>query len=173
MKKFKPNILSRIILQAIEVFIPFSIGGPIMIVLMEKEDITVFFDIFLSVLPVFIILLVILNTINLITHIYNKHYVFLYDDHFVHNDTPVSYCDVTKIEIDSGKCNRTFKDYPCQLHFWNETSRLTSIERPPFILIILLLLRCKNATKRYTNYKRFIFVSAFILAFCVVFALGI
>ena len=93
MKKFKPNMMSRIILQFLEVCLPHSIFAPIMLVLMEKEDITVFWNIFLSILPVFIILIFVLNFINLIIQLSKNDYVFLYNEHFVHNGTTVNYCN--------------------------------------------------------------------------------
>ena len=173
MKKFKPNKITTFMFAMIEMLFPFSVGIPLMILLIGKENYTTS-DI-LSFFPAFLLMLVLIVVfcclLNLVTLPFTKYTVFLFDDHFSRGDTKVKYDDITKIEIDSGLISRIGGNEPCCLDCYSGNELLISIEHPSLLMIFFLIRRCRNVKLRYKRVKKLILLWSFCLIISVVLGL--
>ena len=102
MKKFKPNKITTFMFAMIEILSPFSVGIPLMMLLLEKDtytpnDILIFFPKFLLILVLFLVFCCLLN---LVTFPFTKYTVFLFEDHFSCRDTKVKYDDIKEIFVE-------------------------------------------------------------------------
>ncbi len=157
----------------IEILAPFSVGIPIMILLMGDDKYSA--NEILGIFPLFLIMLGLIIafccTLNLITLPFTKHTVFLFDDHFSRGNTEVRYDEVSRIEIDSGMVSRSGASEACCLDCYSENKLLISIEHPSLWMSFLLIRRCKNAKLRYKRIKKLLLLWGFCLFLSI--ALGL
>ena len=173
MKKFKPNKITTFMFALIEILSPFSVGTPLMIILIGNDKYTT--NDILIIFPAFLLVLLLIGVfcclLNLITLPFTQYTVFLFDDHFLRGNTKVKYDDVTKIEIDSGFISRFGENEPCCLDCYWGNELLISIEHPSLLMIFWVTRRCKNAKLRYKRVKKLILFWGFCLFVSVVLGL--
>lgn len=173
MKKFKPNTFTTALFAMIEVLIPFSVGAPVMMFLMNKEAYSMK-EIFLT-FPLFLLMIALLpffsGVLNLVTLPFTEYTVFLYEDSFSRGETKVRYDSVTRIEIDSGVMRRFGTSEHCCLDCYGGDMLLISIEHPSLWMCFLVMRRCKNAKIRYKRIKKVLALWAFCLFLCVILGL--
>ena len=172
MKKFKTNKITTFMFAMLEVLSPFSIGIPLMMLLLGKDNYTS--NDILMCFPLFILTLVLIVAfcclLNLVTLPFNSYTVFLFDDHFSWGNINVRYDEVDKIVIDSGFVRRS--DYiPCCLDFYSENNLLISIKHPSLLMTFFVTQRCRNAKLRYKRVKKLIFLWLFCLLVFLFFGL--
>ena len=173
MKKFKPNKITTFMFAMIEILSPFSVGIPLMMLLLEKDtytpnDILIFFPKFLLILVLFLVFCCLLN---LVTFPFTKYTVFLFDDHFSCGDTKVKYDDITKIEIDGGLIRRVGGNEPCCLDCYAGNELLISVEHPSLLMTFFVTRRCRYAKLRYKRVKKLLLLWSFCLIVNVVLGL--
>ncbi len=157
----------------IEILFPFSVGIPLMILLIGKDNYTI--NDILSIFPTLLLMLVLIVVfcclLNILTLPFTKYTVFLFDDHFSRGDTKVKYDDVTKIEIDSGSISRTGGNEPCCLDCYSKNELLISIDHPSLLMTFFVIRRCRYAKLRYKRVKKLLLLWGFCLIISIVLGL--
>jgi len=164
-------MLTTFMFMLLQILAPFSIGVPIMLLLMGKDTASEI----LSLIPIWlaglVFVVVFCCILNLVTLPFTKHTVFLYDHHFSRGNTEVKYRDVTRIELDTGLIGRGGGNEPCCLDCYAGKDLLISIEHPSLLMTFLVIKRCKTAKLRYKRVKMLVFLWVLDLLMSIVFGI--
>lgn len=153
--KFKRNVVATLIVNFTFSFLFLSPSIWMLFIYSKEENI---FLIIISTLLCILIMDLIYYLFNLIAMIFTKIQVYVYDTYFQHLHYKVNYLDVKKIIFDLGIIGKTGST-PCSITFFDEEYRmLSSIDNPSFIMMFIVLSRCKNAKVSITGYKIFMWL---------------
>ena len=151
-------------------------GTIVMLLILKPNYISEFFT---KGIPTLIFMIfafiILLNIINLITMIFTKYQVKLYDTYFKVYDNEIEYSEVSEVNYFLGELSKYSKGKPCSITLFNEDHEyLCCIERPSFIMTLRLLHRCKNYKFKIKGLGTllFIMITMIVLAIIIPFING-
>lgn len=168
--KFKPNMLTTFMFTMLEIIGPFSVGMPIMVLLMDDGDRYTpveMLSMFPACLLILVLTVVFCCALNLVTYPFTKRAVYLDDDSVMLDKKRVMYTDVTEIVLDSGMIQRVGPSEPCCLDLYQCGNLILSIDHPSLLMMLLVLRRCKHARFQYQRTKKVFLIWGITLLICI------
>ena len=145
-------------------------GTIVMLLILKPNYISEFFT---KGIPTLIFMIfafiILLNIINLITMIFTKYQVKLYDTYFKVYDNEIEYSEVSEVNYFLGALSKYSNGKPCSITLFNEDHEyLCCIERPSFIMTLRLLHRCKNYKFKIKGLGTLLFIMITMIVLAII-----